>query len=82
MSQRWHTECKFQPVTLRFNFFRELPMLRWAIVFLVLALISAVLGFTDVAGTSMLAAKITFGVFLVLFVVSLIFGNRTPRALT
>ena len=57
-------------------------MLRWAIAFLVIALIAAVLGFTSLEGMAAWAAKITFGVFLVLFVVSLIFGNRTPRALT
>lgn len=54
-------------------------MLRWALMFLVIALISALFGFTDVAGTSMVAAKILFFVFLVLFVVSLVVGGRTPR---
>ncbi|MFO0822040.1 MAG: DUF1328 domain-containing protein [Gemmataceae bacterium] len=51
-------------------------MLRWAILFLVVALIAAVFGFTDVAGTSIVAAKIMFFVFLVLFVLSLILGDR------
>ena len=51
-------------------------MLRWAIMFLVVALIAALFGFTDVAGTSMVAARILFFVFLVLFVVSLILGDR------
>jgi uncharacterized membrane protein YtjA (UPF0391 family) len=54
-------------------------MLSWALLFLVIALIAALFGFTGVAGTSMVAAKILFFVFLVLFVVSLIAGNRTPR---
>jgi len=54
-------------------------MLRWAILFLVVALIAALFGFTTVAGTSIFAAKILFFVFLVLFVVSLISGSRTPR---
>lgn len=53
-------------------------MLRWALVFLVVALIAALFGFTNVAGTSMFAAQILFFVFLVLFVVSLIAGRRTP----
>ena len=47
-------------------------MLRWALIFLVVALIAGVLGFTSIAGTSMAIAKILFFVFLVLFVVSLI----------
>lgn len=54
-------------------------MLRWAVVFLVVALIAALFGFTDVAGTSIVAAKILFFVFLVLFVVSLIMGDRRSR---
>jgi len=53
-------------------------MLRWALMFLVVALIAALFGFTNVAGTSMVAAKILFFVFLVLFVVSLVMGRRTP----
>jgi len=54
-------------------------MLRWALIFLVLALIAALFGFPIVAGTSIAAAKILFFVFLVLFVVSLIAGSRAPR---
>jgi uncharacterized membrane protein YtjA (UPF0391 family) len=54
-------------------------MLRWALLFLVVALIAALFGFTDVAGTSMVAAKILFFVFLVLFVISLLMGTRSPR---
>jgi uncharacterized membrane protein YtjA (UPF0391 family) len=48
-------------------------------MFLVVALIAALFGFTNLAGTSIVAAKILFFVFLVLFVVSLITGGRTPR---
>jgi len=54
-------------------------MLRWAILFLVIALIAALFGFGEVAGTGIIAAKILFFVFLVLFVVSLIMGDRRPR---
>jgi uncharacterized membrane protein YtjA (UPF0391 family) len=56
-------------------------MLRWALVFLVLALIAGVLGFTSVAGTSMDIAKILFFVFLVLFVIGLLYGLMTGRRL-
>lgn len=55
-------------------------MLRWALMFLVVALVAALFGFTNVAGTSMDIAKILFFVFLVLFVVSLVFGSRTTRS--
>jgi uncharacterized membrane protein YtjA (UPF0391 family) len=54
-------------------------MLRWAVLFLVVALIAALFGFTNVAGTSIVAAKILFFVFLVLFVVSLILGGGRAR---
>lgn len=54
-------------------------MLRWAVLFLVVALIAALFGFTTVAGTSIVAAKILFFVFLVMFVLALIMGKRTPR---
>jgi uncharacterized membrane protein YtjA (UPF0391 family) len=57
-------------------------MLRWAVVFLVVALIAALFGFGNVAGTSMEFAKILFFVFLVLFVVSLLFGWRGRNAPT
>ena len=51
-------------------------MLRWAIAFLVVALVAGLLGFTSIAGESMAIARIVFFVFLVLFAVSLI----TPLA--
>jgi uncharacterized membrane protein YtjA (UPF0391 family) len=47
-------------------------MLGWALVFLVVALLAGVLGFTTIAGASIAVAKLLFLVFLVLFVVSLI----------
>ena len=50
-------------------------MLHYAVVFFIIALIAAVLGFGGIAGASAGIAKILF---LVLFVVSLILGRR-PR---
>lgn len=50
-------------------------MLRWAIAFAILALIAGVLGFGGLAGDFVFLAKILLFVFLVLFVVSLIFGR-------
>lgn len=47
-------------------------MLTWALIFLVVALIAGVLGFTTVAGASIALAKLLFMIFLVLFVISLI----------
>lgn len=54
-------------------------MLHWALVFLVVALIAAALGFGTLAGAAAGIAKICFFVFLVLFVVSLFAGGfRRP----
>ena len=46
----------------------------YAIVFLVVALVAAALGFGGVAGTAMAGAKLLFWVAVVLFVVSLVAG--------
>ena len=51
-------------------------MLSWAVAFLVIAVIAAVLGFVVIAGTAALLAKVAFFVFLVLFLVSLVVGRR------
>jgi uncharacterized membrane protein YtjA (UPF0391 family) len=56
---------------------------RWSLLFLAVALAAALLGFTTVAGTPHVAARVLFFVFTVLFVVSvLLSGTRTPRELT
>lgn len=45
-------------------------MLSWAITFLIVAIIAAILGFGGIAGSAALFAKILFGVFLILALVS------------
>ena len=47
-------------------------MLHMALVFLVIGLIAAVLGFTTIAGASFAIAKFLAGLFLILFLVFLI----------
>ncbi len=51
-------------------------MLNLAVSFFVIALVAAVLGFTNIAGSAIDIAKILFFVFLILAVVSFIFGRR------
>jgi uncharacterized membrane protein YtjA (UPF0391 family) len=53
-------------------------MLYWALMFLVIALVAAVLGFGTLAGASAWIAQVLFVLFLVLFIVSLLFGARRP----
>ena len=50
-------------------------MLRWTIIFLVVAIIAAILGFGGIAAGAASIAKILFYIFLVLFVLSLIAGG-------
>lgn len=56
-------------------------MLRWAVIFLVIALIAALFGFGGLAGTATGIASTLFWVFIivtvVLFLVSLLGGGRT-----
>ncbi len=49
-------------------------LLHWAVIFLVVALVAALLGFGGVAGTAMEGAQLLFWVALVFLVVSLVFG--------
>lgn len=56
-------------------------MLRWTLLFLVIAVIAGLLGFTGVAGTASEIAKILFFVFLVLLIISALisaFKGRPP----
>lgn len=49
-------------------------LLHYAVVFLIVALIAAAVGFGGVAGFAMEAARLLFWVFIVLFVISLLVG--------
>ena len=54
-------------------------MFRFAVVFIVIALISGVFGFVGIASYSWEGARILFFVFLVLAVVSLLVGGSRRR---
>ena len=54
-------------------------MLHMALVFLVIGLIAALLGFTTIAGASFAIAKFMAGLFLVLFIVFLLIGLTATR---
>lgn len=55
-------------------------MLRWALIFLVVALIAAFLGFGGLAGTAVGIAKLLFFVFLALFLISAVMHLVRGRA--
>lgn len=49
-------------------------MLKWAFIFLIIAIIAGLFGFTDVQAASATIAQWLFGIFLVLFVGALVIG--------
>ena len=57
-------------------------MLQWAVTFLIIALVAAVLGFGMLAGLAAQIAQVLFFVFLLLLIVSLVMhlgtGGRSP----
>ena len=57
-------------------------MLRWAVIFLVIAIIAGLFGFTDVQAASAGIAKVLFGIFLLLFLAALVLGIVAGRKLT
>jgi uncharacterized membrane protein YtjA (UPF0391 family) len=59
----------------------ENSMLGWALTFLVIALIAALLGFGGVAGTAVGIAKIIFFVAIVLFLISAVAGALRGRGI-
>jgi len=54
-------------------------MLYWALIFLVVGLIAAALGFTTIAGGAFAIAKFIAGLFLVLFVIFLVLGLTAAK---
>jgi uncharacterized membrane protein YtjA (UPF0391 family) len=54
-------------------------MLKWAIIFAIVGLVAALLGFTGVAGASFGIAKFLAVAFLVLFAIFLVLGLTAGR---
>lgn len=49
-------------------------MLRWALMFFVIAIIAGIFGFTDIAASAAFVARILFGLFLFVCLVLLALG--------
>jgi uncharacterized membrane protein YtjA (UPF0391 family) len=57
------------------DLFREvIEMVKWAFIFLVIALIAALFGFTGIAAAAAGIAKFLFFLFLIVFLIFLIIG--------
>jgi len=68
-----------QLIETLFKKIKSLVMLRWTVIFLVVAIIAAVFGFGGIAAGAAGIAKILFFIFIVLFLLSLIFGRSSTR---
>lgn len=55
------------------------PWIYWAVVFLVLAIVAAVLGFGLISGITLDVAKWLIIIFVILFIVSLVQSRRRSR---
>jgi uncharacterized membrane protein YtjA (UPF0391 family) len=54
-------------------------VLRWSLIFLIVALVAGLFGFIEIYAPAMFVAKVLFFLFLLLFVLSLLLGSRTTR---
>jgi uncharacterized membrane protein YtjA (UPF0391 family) len=57
----------------------EAAVLRWALIFFIIALVAAALGFGGIASTAAGIAQVFFYIFLVLFLVALLTGLFVGR---
>ncbi len=57
-------------------------MLKWAAIFLLIAIVAGIFGFTGVEEASATIAKVLFGIFMVLFLGAVIVGLAIGRGLT
>jgi uncharacterized membrane protein YtjA (UPF0391 family) len=73
-SPSWHIFLGSYGVII-FLSFKLINMLRWTIIFLIIAIIAAVFGFGGIAAGAAGIAKVLFFIFIVLFIISLIRGR-------
>lgn len=82
-SPAWHGACSSNSQRPRlsgpfpFSSLEE-PMLHWAAVFLVIALVAALFGFGGIAAGAASIAKVLFVLFIILALVAFIVGRRAP----
>jgi uncharacterized membrane protein YtjA (UPF0391 family) len=58
---------------------RVMSILKWAVIMLLVSLVAALFGFTDLAAASADVAKVLFYIFLVIFLVLLVLGMTILR---
>jgi uncharacterized membrane protein YtjA (UPF0391 family) len=57
-------------------------MLRWALIFFIIAIIAALFGFTGIAAGAATIAKVLFFIAVAIFLIFLVLGLMAGRALT
>jgi uncharacterized membrane protein YtjA (UPF0391 family) len=60
---------------------RSQTMLKWALIFFIVAIVAAAFGFTGIAAGAATIAKVLFGIFLVVFLIFLVLGLMAGEAL-
>lgn len=73
------TGCKEHPTGRKragnFLFpFKLYVMLRWSIIFFIIAIVAAIFGFGGIAEGAASIAKVLFFIFLALFIITILFG--------
>jgi len=63
---------EISPATSGPHDLEETAVLKWAIIFAIIALVSGGLGFTRVSGAAATIAKVLFAIFLILFLIALL----------
>jgi uncharacterized membrane protein YtjA (UPF0391 family) len=58
-----------------------MSLLKWALIMLIVSLVAALFGFTDLAAASADVARVLFYIFLVIFLVLLVLGLAGARAM-
>ena len=69
----------FQPRGGLFERHYVMSILKWAVIMLLVSLVAALFGFTDLSAASADVARVLFYIFLVIFVVLLVLGMTILR---
>jgi uncharacterized membrane protein YtjA (UPF0391 family) len=56
-----------------------MPILQWALIMLIVSVLAAFFGFTDLAAAGADVARVLFFIFIVVFLILLVLGLRTAR---
>jgi uncharacterized membrane protein YtjA (UPF0391 family) len=78
--RRWFAERKRPPFQAG-PLARSYSMLKWALIFFVVAIVAGALGFTNIAAGAATIAKVLFGIFIVIFLIFLVLGLMAGEAL-